>query len=158
MTGGTKGDWKMARELLRRRAALRLCCAGLFFAGALAADDAAIEARNAWVRLPLPSKTDTAMYVILENHSSQRRAVVSGSSEAAASVELHEMKMDHMVMRMNPVAEVKIPAKGKASFNPDGYHIMLFGIKTRPTVGDSITVTLKLDDGSTVPVTGTVRK
>ena len=73
-------------------------------------------------------------------------------------MELHEMKMDHMVMRMTPVAEVKIPAKGKASFNPDGLHIMLFGLKTRPVVGDTITVTLKLDDGSTVPVTGTVRK
>ena len=148
----------MAMDILHCRTALRLCCAGLLFAGMLTADDAAIVARNAWVRLPLPSQRDAAMYVILENHSQQRRAVVSGSSEAAASVELHEMKMDHMVMHMNPVAEVKIPAKGKASFNPDGYHIMLFSLKTRPAVGDSITVTLKLDDGSKVPVTGTVRK
>jgi copper(I)-binding protein len=148
----------MIEGILSRRAAVKLCAAGLFFEGVLAADDAAVTARDAWVRLPAPSKMDTAMYVTLENHSSQRRAVVAGSSEAAASVELHEMKMDHMVMRMTPVAEVKIPAKGKVSFNPNGLHVMLFGLKTRPVLGDAITVTLKLDDGSTVPVTATVRK
>jgi len=35
---------------------------------------------------------------------------------------------------------------------------MLFGLKTRPAVGDKLNVTLKLDDGTTVPVEATVRK
>jgi copper(I)-binding protein len=36
--------------------------------------------------------------------------------------------------------------------------MMLFGFKTRPSVGDSLKITLTLDDGTTVPVTATVRK
>jgi periplasmic copper chaperone A len=122
------------------------------------AQDAAVVARNAWVRLPLPSKTETALYVTLENHGDQRRSVVGGVSEAAAKIELHEMKMIRSAMYMAPVTEVKIPAKGKVSFTPESYHVMLYGLKSKLMVGDSITVTLKLDDGGTVPVRATVRK
>lgn len=122
------------------------------------AQEAAIVARNAWVRLPLPSKTETAMYVTLENHGAERRSVVGGVSEAAGTIELHEMKMIRSAMYMAPVTEVKIPAKGKVSFTPESYHIMLYGLKSKLAVGDSITVMLKLDDGGSVPVTATVRK
>jgi len=143
---------------LERRAVWMLCVAGLFSLGALTAQDAAVTARDAWVRMPLPSKTETALYVVLENHSPQKRAVVAASSDAAAAVEMHEMKMVKALMQMTPVAQVVIPAKGKTSFDPNGLHLMLFGLKTRPAVGDTINVTLKLDDGTTVPVTATVRK
>jgi copper(I)-binding protein len=144
--------------MLERWTVWILCIAGLFFAVSLAAQDAAVTARDAWVRMPLPSKTETALYVVLENHSAQKRAVVAASSDAAASVEMHEMKMVKMLMQMTPVAQVVIPAKGKTSFDPNGLHLMLFGLKARPAVGDMINVTLKLDDGTTVPVTGIVRK
>jgi copper(I)-binding protein len=35
---------------------------------------------------------------------------------------------------------------------------MLFGLKSRPAEGGKISITLKLDDGSTVPVTASVRR
>ena len=135
---------------------------GLFLAvltaAVLAAQDPAVVARDGWVRVPAPSKTETALYVVLENHSAQRRKVVSVSTDAAATAEMHEMKMVRTTMIMTPVAEIAIPAKGKASLNPNGLHIMLFGLKARPGVGDMINVKLKLDDGSIVLVTATVRK
>jgi periplasmic copper chaperone A len=136
---------------------LAICAVGLFGA-ALAAQDAAVVARDAWVRVPAPSKTETALYVVLENHSARRRKVVSASTDAAAAVEMHEMRMEGKTMVMTPVAEVAIPANGKTSFSPNGLHIMLFGLKARPAVGETVNVTLKLDDGSTVPVAATVRK
>jgi copper(I)-binding protein len=148
MTGPGRGS------LFRLAAGLSL----MVLAVVLAAQDPAVMARDGWARVPAPSKTETALFVVLENHSNQRRKVVSVSTDAAAAAEMHEMKMVRMIMSMTPVTEIAIPAKGKTSLNPDGLHIMLFGLKTRPTVGDTIKVTLKLDDGSTVPVTATVRK
>ena len=68
------------------------------------------------------------------------------------------MTMVRMTMVMTPISQVAIPAKGKTSFNPNGLHIMLYGLKTRPAPGDTINATLKLDDGTTVPVEATVRK
>jgi copper(I)-binding protein len=145
-------------RIISRRAILGLFFAGVFFAGLHAADNAAIVARDGWLRQPPASQTEAAVYVVIENHTAQRRSIVSGSSEIATSVELHEMKMDHAVMHMTPVAKVDIPANGKVSFDPNALHIMLFGLKARPMVGDMVMVTLTLDDGTTVPITATVRK
>ncbi len=140
------------------RAVWMLCIAGLFSAGALVGQDAAVTARDAWARMPLPSKTETALYVVIENHSAQKRAIVGASSDVAAAVEMHEMKMVKTLMQMTPVSQVVIPAKGKTSFDPNGMHLMLFGLRTRPAIGDTINVTLKLDDGTTVPITAAFRK
>ncbi|HEY3826878.1 MAG TPA: copper chaperone PCu(A)C [Bryobacteraceae bacterium] len=141
-----------------RRSVWVICIVGLFFAGGLMAQDAVVTARDAWARLPLPAKTETALYVVIENHSAQKRAIVAATSDAAAAVEMHEMKMVRTLMMMTPVSQVVIPAKGKTSFDPNGMHLMLFGLKTRPAIGDTINVTLKLDDGTTVPVAAVVRK
>jgi copper(I)-binding protein len=148
---------KSKERKLCRLTAVAFCAATLSVMVS-AAQDAALVSRDAWVRVPLPSKTDTALYLVLENHSAEKRKVVSVSSDAAASAEMHEMKMVKMTMVMTPLTEIPIPAKGKTSLNESGMHIMLFGLKTRPAVGDMINVTLKLDDGTTVPVTATVRK
>jgi copper(I)-binding protein len=126
--------------------------------GTLNAQDTSIVAHDGWLRQPPASINEAAVYVIIENHTPQSRSIVSGTAEIAEKVELHEMKMEKMMMRMNPVSKVDIPAKGKVSFNPNGFHIMLFGLKKRPVEGDTVTVTLKLDDGTMVPVTAMVRK
>jgi copper(I)-binding protein len=149
---------KQRRNALNRRLALMLWATVLFSGVSLLAQDAAVVAHDGWVRVPLPSKSETALFAVLENHGAQRRAVVSASSDAAEKVEMHEMKMDHTVMRMTPVSEIGIPAKGKTSLNSNGLHLMLFGLKTRPAVGDTLTVTLKLDDGTSVLVKAEVRK
>lgn len=150
---------------MKGKHARRLACgAALVFSVAIgcssrvSAQEPAVTARDAWVRLPPRLKTDTALYVVLENHSAQKRKVVSVSTDAAQAAEMHEMRMDRMTMVMLPVSEIAIPARGKVTLNPDRLHIMLFGLKSRPTIGDMIQVTLKLDDGSSVPVTAIVRK
>lgn len=139
--------------------ALLFVVTAFVFAGVVAAQEPAVVAHDAWVRMPAPSKMDTALYLVLENHSSQPRAVVSASSDAAAKLELHEMKSAKKegMMTMTPVSKIEIPANGKVTLAPNGLHIMMFGLKSRPAVGDKINVTLKLDDGSTVPVVATVK-
>ena len=148
------------------------------------AQDSGVVAHDAWVRMPAPSKMDTALYLVLENHTSAPKTVVSASSDAAGKLEMHEMKMvkkgDSMgsmdkpagdsdssmamnkppsqpMMAMTPVSKIVIPANGKVTLAPNGLHIMMFGLKSRPAMGDKINITLKLDDGSTVPVVATVK-
>jgi periplasmic copper chaperone A len=140
------------------RALLMLSLPALLLSVALIGQTPAVVARDAWVRLPLKSQNDAALFMMLENHSAQPRSVVSVSSPASGAAEMHQMHMDKMVMVMLPVTQIAIPANGKTSLDPNGYHIMLFRLKMRPVVGDKIEVTLKLDDGTTVPVEATVRK
>jgi len=157
----------------------KLAAAGIAFALSAAAQNPAVVASDAWARVPAPSKTETALYMVLENRSAQPRAVVSATSPAATKIEMHEMKMikaesktdtkmpgmpstakpgDQGMMTMMPVAQIAVPAKGKTTLAPNGFHMMLFGLKSKLSAGDKIAVTLKLDDGTTVPVTAEVRQ
>jgi len=135
-----------------------LCLAPVVFAPSARAQEPALVARDAWVRQPLPSKDETALYLVIENHSPQHRYLVAVSAEGVDKAELHEMKMQGMMMRMNLIPQILVPAKNKATLSPNGLHVMLFGLKARPAVGDSLNVTLKFDDGTTVPVVATVKK
>jgi len=135
-----------------------IVCVAAVFMIPVSAQNAAVVARDAWVRMPLPSKKEAALFLIVENHTPEKRKIVAVSTDAAQVAELHEMKMERMTMVMTPIKDLSIPANGKTSLNPDRYHIMLFGLKTRPAIGDTIKATLKLDDGTMVPVTATVRK
>jgi periplasmic copper chaperone A len=149
----------------------------------LVAQESDVVARDAWVRMPAPSKMDTALYFVVENHSSEPKTVVSASSDSAAKLEMHEMKtvkkddsaqkqmgrsdsssamsMDkptsQPMMTMTPISKIEIPANGKVTLAPNGLHIMMFGLKSRPVMGDKINITLKLDDGTTVPAVATVK-
>jgi periplasmic copper chaperone A len=127
-------------------------------AATMSGQEAAVVVRDAWVRVPSPSKTETALYMVIENHSSQKRSLVAAASDAAAKIEMHQMRMEGRVMIMNPVPQIAIPPGGKATLSPNGLHMMLFGLKNRPAAGDNLNVTLKLDDGTTVAVTAAVRK
>jgi copper(I)-binding protein len=149
----TKPKFTFARSTLILAFATGLLCAGV-----LGAQDATIVVRDAWVRVPAPSKTETALYMVIENRSSQKRALVGASSDLAGKIELHQMRMDGKVMSMTPVKEITIPAGGKATLSPSGYHMMMFRLTTKPAVGDNVNLILKLDDGTTVPVMATVRK
>jgi len=51
---------------------------------------------------------------------------------------------------MNPVPALAIPAGGKVSLAPGGLHLMLIRPRRAFRAGDTIRVTLKLDDGSTL--------
>jgi len=124
----------------------------------LSAQEVTVTVRDAWVRVPAPSKDETALYLVIENHGAAPRRIVGASSDAAERLEMHEMKMEKMMMRMTQVAEIPVPAKGKTSLNPNGLHIMLYRFKSRPAVGDSVNVTLRLDDGTMLPVVAIVRK
>jgi copper(I)-binding protein len=154
----TSGGKTVVFKAISRRSILGLFFAGLFLVGVRAADDAAIVARDGWLRQPPASLMEAAIYVVIENHTDQRRSIVSGTADIAEKVELHQMTMNHMLMQMTPVPRVDLPAKGKATFEPNALHIMLFGLKKRPMVGETVTVNLTLDDGTVVPVTATVRK
>jgi copper(I)-binding protein len=127
-------------------------------AGPLAAQTVTVIAHDAWAREPVPTRDVTALFLVLENRGATPRAVVSGESDAASKVELHEMKMAGSMMRMSPVKQIDVPAGGKTELKPGGLHVMMFGLKKRPAPGDTLTLTLTLDDGTKVPVTATVRR
>jgi len=148
----------MTASLRRLAALVSVLALGAAAGASLAGQAAPVEAQAAWVRLPAPSKTETAAYMVIVNHGSSARAVVAVSCEQAATAEMHEMRMDGKLMRMNQIQRIDVPANGKTTLAPNGLHVMLLGLKSHPAVGNTMQLTLTLDDGTKVPVTATVRK
>ena len=122
------------------------------------AQTSALTAHDPWMREPMGGRDMTGVFVVVENAGASPRAIVAASTEAAAKTELHEMKNDGGMMRMSPVTQIDVPANGKVELKPGSYHVMVFGLKSKPAVGDTIPLTLTFDDGSKVTTTATVRR
>jgi periplasmic copper chaperone A len=133
-------------------AAVLLVCVG-----AAHAQTPALTVKDAWARPPLAPQNNTAVYMTLENTGTKPKSVVSVSTPDAAKAEIHEMRMQSGMMSMMPVKALTVPANGHVELKPGGFHIMCTGLKKTLKPGDRMNLVLKLDDGTSVPVTAMVK-
>lgn len=143
-----------------RRVLSSTLAAGLLLAGSslAGAQTPAVTVHDAWVREPMGGRNVTGAFAIVENSGATPRSIVSATSDVSDKVELHEMKNEGGMMKMSMVQKLEIPAKGKLELKPGSFHVMLFDVKTKLAEGGKVTLTLKLDDGSTVTTEAQVRK
>jgi copper(I)-binding protein len=143
---------------------LRLATLGVLTAALLAlpaaihAQATTVVAHDAWVREAMGARKVTAVFLTLENTGTTSRSVVSGTADVAETLELHEMVREGTMMKMSPVKSIEVPAGARTELKPGGLHLMLFGLKRTLAAGDSVRVTLAMDDGSTLAITAGVRK
>lgn len=92
----------------------------------------------------------SAAYLTIENLSDETLTFISASSPAAATVELHETRMDaNDVMRMRPVENgIVIEPGEQAVFEPAGYHIMLRDLQNELVIGAAFSLTLTFENSS----------
>lgn len=111
-----------------------------------------IEIGHPWSRATPPGAKTGAGYFVLTNTGSVDDKLVSASSPAAEKVEVHEMSIKDGIMNMRRVDELTIPAGGKASLSPGGYHLMLMGLKAPFKEGQMIPVMLTFEKGGPVEI------
>lgn len=135
-----------------KRQALLFLAAGLLLTGAAQATEAEhIRASHAWLRV-LPGDLPAGAYVTLENSGAQPAALKGASSDAYADVMLHQSSSEGGMSRMAMVDAVTVPAHGRATLAPAGYHLMLMKSTHLVKPGDTVRMNLKFADGSTLPV------
>lgn len=88
----------------------------------------------------------TGVFGTLQNGGDDDLTIESAESDAAETVELHEITAAGVMQQID--GEVVIPAKGSYELAPGANHIMLMGLTNDLKAGDSVTVTLHLSDGS----------
>lgn len=106
---------------------------------------------------PGAMKGNGAVYVKVSNHGQTPDAILSASSDAAETVELHEVINDAGVMRMRPVRRIEIPAGATIELKPGGYHIMLLGLRSDLRSGTTVKVKLSLEKAGPLAVEAQVR-
>lgn len=102
-------------------------------------------------------KGNGAVYVKVSNHGPSPDAIVSATSDAAETVELHEVVNDAGVMRMRPVPRIEVPAGATVELKPGGYHIMLLGLRGDLKPGATVKVTVALEKAGPMTVEAPVR-
>lgn len=109
-----------------------------------------LQFKQGEVRVPMPGRSVTAGYFILENQSASEVELLKASSPAFARVELHQHIKQDDVMRMVEVASISIEPGATLVFQPGGLHLMLFEPQTALNVGETVSVTLYFADESTL--------
>lgn len=136
--------------------ALPVVCAAALFA--LSAN-AQVVVKDAWVRATVPQQHASGAF--LQITSAQPAQLVQASSKVADVVEIHEMKMNGNVMEMKAVPALELPAGKTVTLEPGGYHIMMMGLKHQLKAGDTVPLTLTVENADhsrdTVEVEAAVR-
>lgn len=116
-----------------------------------------VTVEHPWVREAPPTAAALGGFMVLKNNTDKPLVLVGASSPDTAEVMLHRSIMEGGMMKMVHQKSIEIPAKGQLEFKPGDYHLMLMKPKKAFKAGDKIEITLKFEDGSTLPATFEVR-
>ena len=114
------------------------------------ARDCAPQVRDGWIRLLPGGMPMQAGFGRIDNRCPMPATIVSASSPAYASVELHESKMVGGVSRMRAVPELRIAPDGAAVLQPGGLHLMLMQPRATLKPGSRVVIEFKFEDGRSV--------
>jgi copper(I)-binding protein len=110
---------------------------------------AAPKVEAAWSR-PAAAGTTGAGFMTVANPGAKADALTAVESPWAGKVQIHESSMAGRVARMKEVARVEVPAGGRVTFAPGGYHLMFLGLTQALKVGDHLPATLTFASGAKV--------
>ena len=125
-----------------------------------AAASAHVTVSNPWARATVAQQQATGVFMDLKSGHDNAK-LVGVTTNAAASAEVHEMRMEGNVMKMRAVPSLDLPNGQVVNLKPGTYHIMLTGLKKPLSAGDNVQLTLEIvhEDGlkESIPVTAAVQ-
>jgi copper(I)-binding protein len=132
--------------------------AALLLAACAPAATGGLSVSDAWARTSTMMERAGAAYMVIHNSGSEADRLLGASTDAAATVELHESSEADGMMQMAPVAAIDVPAGGQAELAPGGFHVMLIDLTRALNAGDTLTLTLTFEKAGTMEVTAEVRE
>ena len=112
-----------------------------------------LEISGAFSRATLPNAPVGAGYLTITNKGSADDKLVSASSPVAGVTQIHEVKMEGDVMKMNQAeGGLLIPAGQSVTLAPGGLHIMFMELRQPLAEGSMVPVTLTFTGAGTVEV------
>ena len=130
-----------------------LAVSTLLSGSVLAADTTVgdVVIKDVWVRGTVAGQKATGVFMTLT--SAKGAVIVSGASPVAGVVEIHETIKDGEVMRMRQVKNLPVLAGKARELKPGSHHVMLMEHKQTLKEGDSVPLTLRLEQDGKVQET-----
>lgn len=95
-----------------------------------------------YARATPPGAQTAGVWFRIENRGSDNDVLVGVASPVADSAELHVMRMEGNLAQMRPVTAIGVPAGATVMLTPQGYHVMLAGLRKPLAAGAQIPLTL----------------
>jgi copper(I)-binding protein len=138
------------------RAAVLVSALLAFAAGGVSAASPGITLSGAWIRFVMQERP-AAGYFTLANATGTPVVLVRASSPDCGMLMLHRTVSANGSDSMEAVTRVTVPAHGRMTFAPGGYHLMCMAPSSGVKRGSVIPVTLAFADGSTIEAQFPVR-
>ncbi len=130
----------------------------LAIAGVASAEDGAIRVNEAWARATPGGARTGAVYLTVTNAGTTLDTITGVSTPAADKAELHQMKIENGIMEMRPVPALAVPPGQSLTLGPNGYHVMLTGLRAPLKEGGTVPLTLTFEHAGPVSVTASIAK
>jgi len=115
-----------------------------------------IQVVDAWSR-PTPPGIDVGVAYFTIRNSGKSDRLMSVSSPVAKRSEMHNSSMKDGVMKMEALKPVEIGSGASTSFEPNGKHVMLVGLKRPLKEGDVFRLVLTFANAGAVEARVRVR-
>ena len=109
---------------------------------------AQVEVSDAWVRATGQGQKATGVFMNLTAKKATR--LVGVKTDLTTSAEVHEMKMEKDVMKMQAVKALDLPAGKTVALKPGSYHVMLMDLSKPLDEGSPVVLTLLFEDAAGV--------
>lgn len=119
-----------------------------FLTSAIFAAD--IEVSGVYVKQTPPNAKNTAIFLKMQNNTSQDIALVDAECDLSQYSELHTILHEGNKMTMIKVPEITIKANSSVELKPGGDHIMLFDLKKPVTKDNKVNLTLTFSNGESL--------
>jgi copper(I)-binding protein len=106
-----------------------------------------------WSNATPKGATVGAGYMKITNNGTEPDRLMGGSTDSAAKLEVHEMKMENGVMKMRPVqGGLTINPGQTVELSPGESHVMFRDLKKPFVMGDHIKASLMFEKSGTVDI------
>jgi copper(I)-binding protein len=132
-----------------------ILAAALLAAPALAHDYTAgsLKIGHPWARATPKGAPVGGGYLSITNTGSEPDRLTGGSSPISKKFEVHQMSMDHGVMKMRPLGNgLEIPPGKTVTLSPGGLHLMFVDLNQPLKQGEKIPATLEFAKAGKVQV------
>lgn len=119
---------------------------------AIAQGTSRLRIEQPFARATAPSARAGGAYMTIVNSAATADRLLRAESSVAARVELHTVIKEGDVMRMREVPAIDVPANGKATLAPGGFHVMLMELKAPLKAGDTAAITLVFEKAGRIDV------
>jgi copper(I)-binding protein len=99
----------------------------------------------------------TAGYMTIKNSGVSSDNLIAAQSDVVGTTELSLSHMKDGAMQMIPQEKIEVPAGGQVKLGPDGYYLMMIGLKRDLAVGDKVNLTLTFEKSGQIKVVAEVR-